>query len=140
MIKRVNKALILMLLALISSATVWSQNAKIAGSVKDIQGNPLFLAQVVLEGKSKGTTTNDQGKYEFKSLEAGTYTVIFKNIGFESATRSITVAENQSINLDVVLESEIKSVDEVVVIGYGSTRTKDLTGSATIINEKDFAQ
>ena len=140
MIKRVNKALILMLLALISSATAWSQNAKIAGSVKDIQGNPLFLAQVVLEGKSKGTTTNDQGKYEFKSLEAGTYTVIFKNIGFETATRSITVAENQSINLDVVLESEIKSVDEVVVIGYGSTRTKDLTGSATIISEKDFAQ
>lgn len=118
----------------------FAQNSSVKGMVKDADGNALYNASVTVEGKSKGAMTNDKGFYEIKGLTAGTYTLIFRYMGMESIKETIALQENQSLIKDVVLQSKAKDEGEVVVIGYGTSRTKDLTGSATVINEKNFVQ
>ncbi len=134
------KSFELSFLFLAVSFVAFSQNATIKGKVVDADGVPLFNATVILEGQGKGATTDDKGIYEIKSINSGTYNLIFRFIGLNQKTESITLTANQILVKDVVLEKLDKDIDEVVVIGYGTTRTKDLTGSATIINEKNFAQ
>lgn len=134
------KSFALSFLFLAVSFVAFSQNATIKGKVVDADGVPLFNATVILEGQGKGATTDDKGMYEIKSINPGTYNLIFRFIGLNQKTESITLTANQILVKDVVLEKLDKDIDEVVVIGYGTTRTKDLTGSATIINEKNFAQ
>ena len=134
------KSFALSFLFLAVSFVAFSQNATIKGKVVDADGVPLFNATVILEGQGKGATTDDKGMYEIKSINPGTYNLIFRFIGLNQKTESITLIANQILVKDVVLEKLDKDIDEVVVIGYGTTRTKDLTGSATIINEKNFAQ
>ncbi len=134
------KSFALSFLFLAVSFVAFSQNATIKGKVVDADGVPLFNATVILEGQGKGATTDDKGIYEIKSINSGTYNLIFRFIGLNQKTESITLTANQILVKDVVLEKLDKDIDEVVVIGYGTTRTKDLTGSATIINEKNFAQ
>jgi len=118
----------------------FNQNATIKGKVFDADGEPLFNATVILEGQGKGATTDDKGMYEIKNINPGTYNLIFRYIGLNQKTESITLTASQILVKDVTLTKQDKDIDEVVVIGYGTTRTKDLTGSATIINEKNFAQ
>jgi TonB-dependent SusC/RagA subfamily outer membrane receptor len=125
---------------LVVSFVAFNQNATIKGKVVDADGLPLFNATVILEGQGKGATTDDKGMYEIKNINPGTYTLIFRYIGLNQKTESITLTASQILIKDVTLEKLDKDIDEVVVIGYGTTRTKDLTGSATIINEKNFAQ
>ncbi len=134
------KSFALSFLFLAVSFVAFSQNATIKGKVVDADGVPLFNATVILEGQGKGATTDDKGMYEIKSINPGTYNLIFRFIGLNQKTESITLTANQILVKDVTLEKLDKDIDEVVVIGYGTTRTKDLTGSATIINEKNFAQ
>jgi len=122
------------------SFVAFNQNATIKGKVFDADGEPLFNATVILEGQGKGATTDDKGMYEIKNINPGTYNLIFRYIGLNQKTESITLTASQILVKDVTLTKQDKDIDEVVVIGYGTTRTKDLTGSATIINEKNFAQ
>lgn len=122
------------------SFVAFNQNATIKGKVVDADGEPLFNATILLEGQGKGATTDDKGMYEIKNINPGTYTLIFRYIGLNQKTETVTLTASQILVKDVTLVKLDKDIDEVVVIGYGTTRTKDLTGSATIINEKNFAQ
>ena len=125
-----------MLLSIVSFA----QNASVKGMMKDAEGNALYNASVTVEGKSKGAMTNEKGFYEIKGLSAGSYTLIFRYMGMETIKETVALQENQSLVKDVVLQTKAKEEGEVVVIGYGTSRTKDLTGSAVVINEKNFVQ
>jgi len=134
------KSFVLSCLFLSLTFIAFNQTATIKGKVTDPDGEPLFNATVLLEGQGKGATTDDKGMYEIKSVNPGTYNLIFRFTGLNTKTESITLTANQILIKDVKLEKDAKDLDEVVVIGYGTTRTKDLTGSATIINEKNFSQ
>lgn len=138
--KMMIKSFALSLLFLFVGTAVFGQNGVIKGSIKDEEGKPVFNASIVIEGKSRGAFSNDKGYYEISLLEAGTYTVVFKNVGYKNITKQATLSNGQVLVLDVNFGSAEKELDEVVVIGYGTTRTKDLTGSATVINEKNFVQ
>jgi TonB-dependent starch-binding outer membrane protein SusC len=137
--KRMNNLIWSCLFSLLSFVG-FSQSATIKGMVKDADGNPLFNATVVVEGKGKGATTDDKGMYEIKGLEPGTYNLIYRFTGLLTTTESVTLTANQILIKDLTLKKEVMDLEEVVVIGYGTTRTKDLTGSATVINEKNFVQ
>jgi iron complex outermembrane receptor protein len=134
------KSFALSFLFLAVSFIAFNQNATIKGKVTDVDGAPLFNATIILEGQGKGATTDDKGMYEIKSVSPGTYTLIFRFTGLMSKSETITLTASQILVKDATLLKDIKDLDEVVVIGYGTTRTKDLTGSATIINEKNFSQ
>ena len=112
----------------------------IRGTITDASGIPLFNASVLVEGQGKGAVSNDKGFYEITGLKAGTYNVIYKFMGFNPQSDQVTVVANQMVTNDFQFASKTQDVSDVVVIGYGTQRTKDLTGSATIINEKNFVQ
>ncbi|MFN5652561.1 MAG: SusC/RagA family TonB-linked outer membrane protein, partial [Flavobacteriia bacterium] len=112
----------------------------IRGTITDAAGVPLFNASVLVEGQGKGAVSNDKGYYEITGLKAGTYNLIYKFMGFAPQSDQVTVVANQMVTNDFQFASKTQDVSDVVVIGYGTQRTKDLTGSATVINEKNFVQ
>ena len=112
----------------------------VRGTITDAAGIPLFNASVLVEGQGKGAVSNDKGYYEITGLKAGTYKLTYKFMGFAPESDNVTIVANQMVNNDFQFASKTQDVGDVVVIGYGTQRTKDLTGSATIINEKNFVQ
>ncbi|MEM9718404.1 MAG: TonB-dependent receptor [Bacteroidota bacterium] len=102
--------------------------AIISGMVQDVAGNPLSGASVIIKGTSSGTLTNPDGSY---SVDAAYDDVlVFSYIGFSSKEIPI----NNQTKIDVVLEEEEADVDEIVIVGYGTQKKSDLTGSITSIN------
>ncbi len=112
----------------------------IRGTIKDAAGIPLFNASVLVEGQGRGAVSDDKGYYEIKGLQAGTYKLTYKFMGFAPQSDEVTVVANQMVTNDFQFASKTQDIGDVVVIGYGTQRTKDLTGSATVINEKNFVQ
>ena len=103
----------------------------ITGTVKDATGEPLIGA-TVSKGGSDGVITDIDGNFSLSGVDNST-TLTVSYIGYQ--TKSVKVG-NQS-NITIVLESNDKSLDEVVVVGYGTMRRRDLTGAvASVTGEK----
>ncbi len=131
----------LALLSFLSLAPLsFGQTAKIKGTVKDSEGAGIIGATVQLAGQTKGATTDDNGVYEITQLAAGNYTLVIKAFDFLEQQQTVTVKEGETAVLDVVLKDDATAIEEVVIIGYGTMRTKDLTGAATVVSEKNFTQ
>ncbi len=111
------------------------EEIEIQGKVTDSEGTPLPGATVLEVGTVNGVTTDINGKYTLKVKNSKSI-IKFSYIGYE--TQEITVGTKQLIN--VVLKSEASSLDEVVVIGYGSTKIKDATGSVSFISAKEISE
>lgn len=140
MVQKITRTFAVFTSFMLVSILSFAQNASVKGLVKDADGQALYNASVTVEGKSKGAMTNEKGYYEISGLSAGTYTLIYRFMGMETVKQNIELQENQALIKDMTLQSKAKEENEVVVIGYGTSRTKDLTGSATVINEKNFVQ
>ena len=112
----------------------------VKGNITDAAGQPLYNASVLVEGQGKGAVSNEKGYYEISGLKPGTYKLIFKFMGFSPQTDEVTIVANQMVTNDFQFASKVQETGDIVVIGYGTQRTKDLTGSATVINEKNFVQ
>ena len=126
----------LLFLSLIS----FGQTQSIKGKITDIGGQPVFQATLVLEGQGIGAQTNENGEFEIKSVPLGAFVLIARATGFVTYKEEIILSLGNNANLSIILSNEPNELDEVVVIGYGATRTKDLTGAATVISENDFLQ
>lgn len=109
------------------------QQGKITGTVTDEKGNPLIGVTVLVKGTTLGTITDASGKYSINDAPQNA-TVIFSFIGM--TTQEITSAGRMLI--DVVLKEEAIGLKEVVVIGYGTVKKSDLTGSVSSINTSNF--
>ncbi len=108
-----------------------TQAQEVTGTVSDANG-PLPGASVVVKGTTTGTQTDFDGNY---SIEAGSdATLVFSYVGFK--TQEIAVNGQSSINVTMLEDAE--ALEEVVVIGYGTTTVKDATGSVTAVTAKDF--
>lgn len=107
----------------------------ISGIVKDSYGEPLLGATVLVKNTSIGATTGVDGSY---NLEVPTITkfIVFSYVGME--TKEIEFI-NQSV-INVELDYLLTALDEMVVIGYGSVRKSDLTGSVSKIKTKEIAE
>ena len=103
---------------------VHGQNLTVSGSVTDPSGQPVIGASVFVTGTQNGTVTNEMGQYSLSRVPSGA-TLQFSCIGYKTVDE--TVAGRQRI--DVILEEENEMLDEVVVIGYGTVKKKDLTGA-----------
>lgn len=98
-------------------------NKKITGIVLDATGMPVFGANVIEKGTTNGTITDMDGKFSL-NVERGA-TLVVSYIGF--AKQEIKVA-NQS-NLSIVMKEDSEALDEVIVVGYGTQKKVNLTGS-----------
>lgn len=111
------------------------QQVKITGTVKNKAGAPLPGVSVVAKGTTVGTITSIDGSFSVV-LPSSATTLNFSFIGMDP--QEVTIG-NQTI-INVVLEESSISLDEVVVVGYGTQKKSDLTGSITSIKAKDIVQ
>lgn len=112
--------------------------ATISGTVTDEQGESLIGASVLLEGTSIGAITDLDGSYTIKSIPAGNYTVLISYVGYIKQSRTVSLNEGQNLVINVALAENVTMLNEAVVVGYGVTQTKDLTGAVTSLDEEDF--
>ncbi|MDR1882137.1 MAG: TonB-dependent receptor [Prevotella sp.] len=111
-----------------------SGDVTVKGKVKDNNGEPVISGSVVVKGTTVGTVTDPDGNYELKAPENGI--LVFSYLGF--ITQEIPVAGKTQI--DIVLGENTELLKEVVVIGYGSVKKEDLTGSVTAISANSLAK
>ncbi len=109
------------------------QAIAVKGTVKDASnGSAIPGVTIVIKGTQKGTTSDLDGKY---SIQTETNSVlVFSFVGYE--TQEIPV--NGRSTIDVTLNVSSETLEEVIVIGYGSVKKTDLTGSVTSVSSKDF--
>lgn len=109
-----------------------SLDITISGIVTDGSNNPLPGATISVKGTQTGTITDAEGR--FTLTVPGNAALIVSFIGFESV--EVSVNNQSSINIQLV--ESVKALNEVVVIGYGTTTKKEITGAVTSLKEKDF--
>lgn len=130
--KRLLKA-ILPLLTAIYSLNVNAQTKQITGNIKDSKGTGIVGASVLIKGSQGGTTTSSDGFFRLNVPEA-TKELTVSAVGFSPQDVDVSATNTVSI---VLVESQ-SSLNEVVVVGYGTTRRRDITGSVASITAKDF--
>ena len=108
----------------------------LSGKIIDQDGEPLIGATIFISEISSGSSSDKDGKYFINNIQKGDYSVTFSAVGFKKVTETISIKED--ILRDLTLLEDVLLLNEAVVIGYGTTRTKDITGSAAIINSEDF--
>ena len=123
------KKIITILILLGCFVTGFAQQRTITGTVTDETGATLPGVTVLLKGTTIGTITDLQGNY---SLSVGDGTLVFSYMGFE--TQEIPIGTQTSIN--VRLLEDRKLLEEVVVIGYGTQKKKDITTSVAVVDDK----
>jgi TonB-linked SusC/RagA family outer membrane protein len=124
----------LLIILLSISFTVNAQQLAITGQVTDVSKTPLPGVTVLIKGTTVGTITDIQGKYSL-SVDANAI-LAFSMIGME--TQNVTIT-NQTI-VDITLKDDVTQLNEVVVIGYGSAKVKDLTAPIVTIKGDDLSK
>ncbi|MCO5237688.1 MAG: SusC/RagA family TonB-linked outer membrane protein [Chitinophagaceae bacterium] len=111
----------------------FAQAQTVTGTVMDNTGAGIPGISVIIEGTGKGTATNADGVFTLNDVKAGAK-LVFSGTGYITQTASAT----PGTEINIVLESTVADLNEIVVIGYGTARKKDVTGSMVTINEKNF--
>ncbi len=110
------------------------QTDVVKGQVTDKNGEAVIGATVMLKGSQTGTVTDFDGNFELKNVPASGVVVV-SYIGF--TTKEVSYTKGQTLNISIEEDSE--TLQEVVVVGYGTMRKKDLTGSVVQINPDKIA-
>ncbi len=125
---------VLLLFWLLMGASVMAQEQRtISGEVSDATGQAIVGATVLLQGTATGTVTDLAGQYTL-SVPAADAVLLFSYLGYR--TQEIPV-DNQSV-IDVALLEDQNNLDEVVVIGYGTTARRDVTGSISSVTSEEI--
>jgi TonB-linked SusC/RagA family outer membrane protein len=130
-----NKFCLLLIMAVytLMCTSVYAQQKMVTGTVTDPLNLPIPGVNVIVKETKKGVTTDMDGKYSVSASSGET--LMFTYIGFK--TKEIKIGNANSYN--VALESENATLDEVVVVGYGTKKKKDLTGSIVSVGAEEIA-
>ena len=131
--KRLLKRLCILFLCVSFTQLAFSQTKVITGTITDDKGAPVQGASIAVKGAKGGTTTDAAGAFTLTVPESAK-SVIISSVGFNQQEIDIT---GKSV-ISTALVSSAQSLNDVVVIGYGTTRRKDLTGAITTVTSKDF--
>ncbi|MGY8908807.1 MAG: SusC/RagA family TonB-linked outer membrane protein [Flavobacteriales bacterium] len=127
------KVCIFIFIALLGT-NVYSQDFKVTGNVTDSElGETLPGVSIIIKGTTKGTETDFDGNFEI-TVNKSTDILIFSYLGYKSKEVSI----NGRSTINVGLATDLQSLDEIVIIGYGSSKKSDLTGSVVTIGGDDI--
>lgn len=102
----------------------------VKGHVKDTTGEPIIGATVRVDGTKEAHVTDIDGNFELSAKAGATLTVSY--IGYQNQTAKVTPI------LTIVLQDDAKMLENVVIIGYGTARKSDLTGSVSTVKAEDF--
>ncbi|WP_026729971.1 SusC/RagA family TonB-linked outer membrane protein [Flavobacterium denitrificans] len=124
---RLSLLLIFALFALLHT-TGYAQNKVVKGTITDASGLPIPGANVLIKGTKQGTSTDFDGKY---SISANTGQVlVFSSTGSKTVEKTV----GQSLEINVKLAEEVSQLNEIVVVGYGTQKKSDVTGSVSTIS------
>ncbi|MBN2611198.1 MAG: TonB-dependent receptor [Bacteroidales bacterium] len=126
------KNLFVFALILLFTCSLWAQ-VKVTGKVTNSTGEPIPGVNVIIKGTEQGTITDTEGDYALTGLSSDAV-LVFSFIGM--LTEEVTVDNQTEINM--VLVEDIMSLDEVVVIGYGTVKRRDLTGAVSSVKAEDI--
>ena len=122
----------IMLMSKAKDGEVAQQANKVTGIVKDTNGEPIIGANVTVKGQSIGTITDIDGRFVLDAPKDAVLQITY--IGYVS--QEVKVSGNKELN--VVLKEDTETLDEVVVIGYGTSRKKDITGSIASVRAEEL--
>ncbi|HTF18243.1 MAG TPA: TonB-dependent receptor [Chryseolinea sp.] len=111
-----------------------AQERVVTGTVNDGEGAGMPGVNVLVKGTPTGTVTDAQGKFSI-AAPAGS-TLLFSFVGFKTTEKPV----GDQTTLDIVLESDLTALDEIVVIGYGTQRRSDLTGAVGSVDEDQLKE
>ena len=123
----------LLFLFVIALGFVSAQERTITGKVTSQDDGPLPGVNILLQGTMKGTVTDMDGNYTIV-VPGPDAILVFSSVGFVKQT--VTVGDRTTI--DVVLAPELKSLDEIVVIGYGTQKKKEVTSAVATVKSDEF--
>ena len=116
------------MLAVLVSSAAFAQNISVSGSVKDASdGSPVPFASVHLKGTMTGVSTDADGYYSITVPANGT--LVFSSIGY----KTMEVAVDSRLRIDVNLEKDSQALDETIVVAYGTATKSSFTGSAAVV-------
>ncbi len=118
-----------------TGSSVNQQQKTISGKVTDKSGTPLPGVSVVVKGTTTGIITDSNGNYALSNIPSNAI-LQFSFIGMKK--QEITIGTNTTVN--VTLAEEAVSIDEVVAVGYGTYRKKDLAGAVTVVETKELSK
>jgi TonB-dependent starch-binding outer membrane protein SusC len=117
--------------------SIFAQN--ITGVIHDEESLPLPGVTVLIEGTQTGATTDLDGKFSIGPVEPGTYTLEISYVGYEMIVLSVEVKENGSSKpVRVNMQISAQNLDELVVVGYGVQRKREVTGTISKIDAKEI--
>lgn len=123
----------LLVCGLLSNA--YAQDLTIRGKITDSSGGTLPGVNVTVKGTQKGVVSDGEGKYQLNGVPTNA-TLVFSFIGYLKQELEVN---NRSV-IDVVLEADVKALNEVVVVGYGTQRKIETTGSIASVKSSDLVQ
>ena len=109
-----------------------SETKKISGIIKDVNGEPIIGANVKIKGQSIGTITDIDGRFVLDASTDATLQISY--IGYAS----LEMNTGNKKELNIVLKEDTETLDEVVVVGYGSVKKRDLTGAITQVKSENL--
>src|SRR5215212_2920945 len=133
LMKLATRATLLLVVFLTTFQITFAQQKTVTGRVTDAQGNGLPGVSVIAKGSRTGTQTSSDGSYSL-SVGNNVNTLVFSSVGF--GTQEVSISGKSSA--DVAMEASSQDLNTVVVIGYGTTRKKDATGSVAALSTKEF--
>ncbi|WP_194774626.1 SusC/RagA family TonB-linked outer membrane protein [Pararhodonellum marinum] len=120
---------------LLNSTLSYGQSVTITGNIVDASGDPIPGVNVIEAGTTNGTVTDLDGDFSF-DVSSADVSITVSFIGFSSQT----IPLNGRTNVSIVLEEDTRSLDEVVVVGYGTQRKSDLTGAISSIKTEEIVR
>lgn len=108
------RLLIISVLLLCYSISIYCQEVEISGKVINKKGEPLIFANIAILGSFDGTSTNENGKYNFKTTEKGKHVLAVSFIGYESVEKEINI-ENNNIVINFILSPTYNELDAIVI-------------------------
>lgn len=134
--KKISKVLLFPVVLLLTQVT-FSQNKTVTGKVTDSKDSSAIAgASVLVKGSTAGTNTNAEGSFTL-NVPTSVTTIIISAVGYTEQEVTIT---GGPVNVSLVAGGAGSNLNEVVVIGYGAVRKRDLTGSVSTITAKNFNQ
>ena len=125
------RKLIILISFIFASNTLFAQNFNVKGLVTDaLTGETLPGVNVIVKNSSKGDVTDFDGNYKISSVPKGSI-LVFSYLGYK--TKEVIV-DKETIN--TTLEESAEALDEIVVIGYGTQRKKEVTGAVSVIGSE----
>lgn len=126
------KAIGLLLTMLIMPLYVGAQSISVSGTVKDVAGEPLIGVNVLEDGTTNGVITDIDGNYTLNVASNAKLTFSF--VGYASQTVSV----NGKSTINVTMKEDAKLLSEVVVVGYGTMKKSDISGSVASVDAEDM--